>query len=101
MATENNNNNTSPEKKNDKNPKIRFNSNWIFAILAISFILFEVMLGGKSPKTANAGMLKDMIVNHDIEKIIFVCHTVAFAEIFFLHFSNKHFKEICSPSEFL
>jgi ATP-dependent metalloprotease FtsH len=80
MATENNNNNTSPEKKNDKNPKIRFNSNWIFAILAISFILFEVMLGGKSPKTANAGMLKDMIVNHDIEKIIVV--NKDFAEIY-------------------
>jgi len=70
MATENNN--TSPEKKNDKNPKIRFNSNWIFAILAISFILFEVMLGGKSVKKATTGMIKDMITSHDIEKIIVV-----------------------------
>ena len=50
MAIENNN--TTPDKKNDKNPKMRFNSNWIFAILAVSFILFEVMLGGKSSKKA-------------------------------------------------
>jgi cell division protease FtsH len=71
MATENNNN-TSPEKKNDKNPKIRFNSNWIFAILAISFILFEVMIGGKSVKKASIGMIKDMITSHDIEKIVVV-----------------------------
>src|SRR5664280_1487043 len=70
MATENNN--TSPEKKNDKNPKLRFNSNWIFAILAISFILFEVMIGGKSVKKASIGMIKDMITSHDIEKIVVV-----------------------------
>jgi ATP-dependent metalloprotease FtsH len=71
MATENNNN-TSPEKKNEKNPKVRFNSNWIFAILAISFILFEVMLGGKSVKKATIGMIKDMITSHDVEKIVVV-----------------------------
>jgi ATP-dependent metalloprotease FtsH len=70
MATENNN--TSPEKKNDKNPKMRFNSNWIFAILAISFILFEVMIGGKSVKKATIGMIKDMITSHDVEKIVVV-----------------------------
>jgi AFG3 family protein len=78
MAIENNN--TTPEKKNDKNPKLRFNSNWIFAILAISFILFEILLGGKSTKPATTGMLKDMITSHDIEKIVVV--NKEFAEIY-------------------
>jgi AFG3 family protein len=70
MAIEDNN--TTPDKKNDKNPKMRFNTNWIFAILAISFILFEILLGGKSVKKATTGMIKDMITSHDIEKIIVV-----------------------------
>ncbi|MGD0340640.1 MAG: ATP-dependent zinc metalloprotease FtsH [Bacteroidales bacterium] len=78
MAVENNN--STPDKKNDKNMKMRFNSNWIFAILAISFILFEVMLGGKSAKTATTGMIKDMIASHDIDKIVVV--NKDYAEIF-------------------
>jgi ATP-dependent metalloprotease FtsH len=78
MAIENNN--PTPEKKNDKNQKMRFNSNWIFAILAISFILFEILLGGKSPKTANTGKVKEMIANHDIERIVVV--NKEYAEIY-------------------
>jgi AFG3 family protein len=78
MAIENNN--TTPDKKNDKNPKMRFNTNWIFAILAISFILFEILIGGKTTKTATKGMIKDMITNHDIEKIVVV--NKEFAEIY-------------------
>ena len=70
MAIENNN--TTPDKKNDKNPKIRFNTNWIFAILAVSFILFEVMLGGKSSKKATTRMIKDMITSRDIDSIVVV-----------------------------
>jgi ATP-dependent metalloprotease FtsH len=70
MAIEDNN--TTPDKKSDKNPKMRFNTNWIFAILAISFILFEIMLGGKSAKKATTNMIKDMIARHDIEKIVVI-----------------------------
>ena len=33
---ENTNNNQAPDKKPDKNAKPRFNTNWIFAILAVS-----------------------------------------------------------------
>jgi hypothetical protein len=36
-----NTNNPAPEKKGDKNSKPRFNSNWIFAILAVSMLLFN------------------------------------------------------------
>lgn len=37
--TENDLNNQGAERKPDKNPKPRFNTNWIFAILALSVIL--------------------------------------------------------------
>ena len=41
---ENNNINQGPDKKPDKNQKPRFNSNWIFAILAVSVIVFQIIL---------------------------------------------------------
>ena len=44
---ENTNNNQDPEKKPDKNIKPRFNTNWIFAILAVSLILFQFFIQGK------------------------------------------------------
>jgi AFG3 family protein len=72
--------NTTPDKKNDKNQKPRFNSNWIFAILAVSFILFELLIGGKDQKKATTGMLKDMIASHDIERVVVV--NKEFAEIY-------------------
>ncbi|MGA1976259.1 MAG: ATP-dependent zinc metalloprotease FtsH [Bacteroidales bacterium] len=65
-------NNTSQDKKNDKNQKMRFNSNWIFLILAVAFVLFELLLGGKSVKKTTLNMIKDMIASHDIEKIVVI-----------------------------
>jgi len=72
MAENNNNNNSAPGKKNDKNAKQRFNTNWIFAVLAISLILFQIFSGGKTSQKATTSTLKEMIVNRDIEKIIVV-----------------------------
>jgi AFG3 family protein len=70
-------NNTSSEKKNDKITKPKFNSNWIFAILALSIILFEVVFSNKPTQKATTSMIKDMIANHDIEKIVIVNKEVA------------------------
>ncbi len=70
-------NNTSSEKKNGKNTKPRFNSNWIFAILALSVILFEVVFTNKPTQKATTSMIKDMIANHDIEKIVVINKEVA------------------------
>jgi ATP-dependent metalloprotease FtsH len=56
----------------DKNLKPRFNSNWIFAILALSFIAINLFYGGKSTPKAQTRDLKEMIKNRDIEKIIVV-----------------------------
>jgi len=67
-----NSNNTPKGNKNDINPKPRFNSNWIFAILAVSIILFEILFNTKPAKKANTSEIKDMIANHDIAEIIVV-----------------------------
>jgi cell division protease FtsH len=56
----------------DKNLKPKFNSNWIFAILALSFIVINLFYGGKSTPKAQTRDLKEMIKNRDIEKIIVV-----------------------------
>ena len=65
-----NTNKPSPEKKGDKNIKPKFNSNWIFAIIALSFILFEVLFSRNVTEKATTSMIKDMIAKHDIEKLI-------------------------------
>ena len=61
-----------PDKNKNNNGKPKFNTNWIFAILAVSIILFEVLFSGKSSQKATTSMLKDMIVNRDIENLIVV-----------------------------
>jgi len=81
---ENNNENQGLGKKPDKIPKPRFNSNWIFAILALSIIIFQMFYGGKAATKTSKGKIKEMIENHDIEKIVVV---------------NKEFAEIYLTSE--
>ena len=61
-----------PDKKGDKNAKPRFNSNWIFAIIALSFILFEVFFSRNVTEKATINMIKEMIAKHDIEKLVVV-----------------------------
>ena len=70
--SENNNNNPAPGNKNDKNTKPKFNSNWIFAILAISIIAFQLLSSGKTVQKATTSMIKDMITRRDIEKVVVV-----------------------------
>ncbi|HOU96284.1 MAG TPA: ATP-dependent zinc metalloprotease FtsH [Bacteroidales bacterium] len=73
MAEEkNNNNNQNQGKPNEKNQKPRFNSNWIFAIIALSIIFFQLLYGGKTVEKVNTGKLREMIYAHDIEKIVVV-----------------------------
>ena len=69
---ENTNNNQAPDKKPDKNIKPRFNTNWIFAILAGSLILFSLFNNGKSAQPTTTSEIRDMIKNHDIERVIVV-----------------------------
>jgi cell division protease FtsH len=71
MAEENNNN-QNPEKKPDKIIKPKFNSNWIFAILAVSVILFNFLFTGNTVPKASTSKIKEMIASRDIEKITVV-----------------------------
>jgi len=70
--TENTNNNQVPGKKPDKNIKPRFNTNWIFAVLAISLIIFSFFNNGKAVQQTTTSEIKAMIANRDIEKITVV-----------------------------
>ncbi|HPA86950.1 MAG TPA: ATP-dependent zinc metalloprotease FtsH [Bacteroidales bacterium] len=78
--SENSDKNQGPGQQPDKNLKPKFNSNWIFAILAISFILINLFYGGRSTPKAQTRDLKEMIANRDVEKIVVV--NKEFAEIF-------------------
>jgi len=69
---ENNNNNQGPEKKPDKNGKPRFNTNWIFAVLAVSLIAFSLLNNGKAVQQTTTGEIKEMIKNHDIDKVVII-----------------------------
>jgi AFG3 family protein len=69
---EDNNINQGPDKKLDKNLKPKFNSNWIFGILAISILVFYVMNGGKTVQKATTNEIRDMIISRDIDKIVVV-----------------------------
>jgi len=66
------NNNKGTDNKSDKNSKPRFNTNWIFAILAASVFLFQLFYGGKTVQKATTSEIKEMIAKHEIEKIIVV-----------------------------
>ncbi len=61
-----------PDKNKNINGKPKFNTNWIFAILAVSIILIEILFSGKSSQKATTSMLKDMIANRDIENLVVV-----------------------------
>ncbi len=74
---ENNNQNQGSDKLPDKNLKPKFNSNWIFAILAISIIAFQFLYGGRSVPKAQTRDIKEMIKNHDIERIVIINKEVA------------------------
>src|SRR5450759_4679704 len=67
---ENTNNNQASDKKPDKNSKPRFNTNWIFAVLAVSLILFTLFNNGKTAQPTTTAEIKDMIKNHDIARVI-------------------------------
>jgi ATP-dependent metalloprotease FtsH len=74
---DNTNNNQASDKKPDKNVKPRFNTNWIFAILALSLILFSVFSNGKSAQPTTTSEIKEMIKNHDIARVVVVNKDIA------------------------
>jgi AFG3 family protein len=77
---ENTDNNQAPDKKPDKSLKPRFNTNWIFAILAVSLIVFSLFNNGKAVPQTTKSEIMSMIASHDIDKIVVVNKDLA--EIF-------------------
>ncbi len=67
-----NTNNPIPDKKNNKNVKPRFNTNWIFFGVVAIIILFQVFFPRDSSQNATTRQVIDMIANRDIEKIVVV-----------------------------
>jgi cell division protease FtsH len=96
---DNNNPNQANDNKPEKMPKPRFNSNWIFAILAISLIAFQLFYGGNKsvPKTTK-GEIKQMIERHDIEKITVV--NKEYAEIYLKKSAREsgNYKNVSKPN---
>jgi len=78
--TENTNNNQGSEKPPDKNIKPRFNTNWIFAIIAVFLIGIQFFYVGKPAQKTTTSEIKAMIANKDVEKITVI--NKDFAEIY-------------------
>jgi len=95
--TENNNANQGSEKKPDKNLKPAFNTNWIFAILAVSLIAFSLFSNGKVAKNATKNEIKQMIINHDIEKIVVVNKEIAEIYLTKEALESERYKDLPKP----
>lgn len=61
-----------PINKNDKTAKPRFNANWFFVILLLTFIVYNILFTGKYTQKADQRMIEEMVMNHDIEKVVVV-----------------------------
>ena len=62
----------SKDIKNDKNSKPKFNSNWIFVILILSVFAVQIFFTGKSTQKAGQREIEQMVINHDIEKVVVI-----------------------------
>jgi cell division protease FtsH len=76
---EDNNSSQGPDRKTDKPQKPRLNSNWIFAIVAISILIFQFLFNSKPTEKITTGELKEMLRSRDIKSIVVV--NKDFAEI--------------------
>lgn len=85
MENNQNNSNNQPTPNPLKNKKGGFNFYWIYGIIALVFIILQVMstMNGdsNSEKTIQKGQLMDMLKKSDVEKII-VVNKDEYAEIY-------------------
>ncbi len=73
MAEKDSKSNQSNKRTDGKNPKPKFNMNWVFAALAVGLIGINLMFGGKGvSKVEQWRDIEMMIDNHDINKIVVV-----------------------------
>jgi AFG3 family protein len=76
------NNKTTSDKKNGKGPGPRISSNWIFALLAVSVIVFQLFFNKKPIPKATTGRLNEMIENRSIKKLVVI--NKEYAEIYLI-----------------
>ena len=57
---------------NDKNPRSWFSSSWMFAILLLTFIVFQLLFSGKYTQKAGQREIEEMVMHHDIEKVVVI-----------------------------
>lgn len=69
---ENSDNNKGADKKPEKNLKPRFNTNWIFAIIVLAFIVINLLYTGNAVQKTTTSDIKEMIASRDIEKIVVI-----------------------------
>ena len=62
--------NTPNTPNNSNNGRPQVNSNWIFAIVAFALIAIQLLFTAKPTPKATMSQIKDMIVNHDIERLV-------------------------------
>ena len=77
---ENENKDKGPVKPPEPNLKPKFNSNWIFAVLIVSFLAINLFYGGKAVPKLQTRELKQMIASKEIERIVIV--NKEYAEIY-------------------
>ncbi len=65
-------NETPKSDKNDKKPKSWISSSWPIAILLLTFIVFQLLFSGKYTQKAGQREIEEMVMNHDIEKVIVI-----------------------------
>jgi len=66
--------NREPQKpvKNGKNSRSWFSSSWFFVILLLTFIVIQVLFSGKYTQKADQRQIEQMVMNHDIEKVVVI-----------------------------
>ncbi len=63
---------TPKPNKNEKNNRPWFSSSWLFVGLILTFILVQVLSAGKYTKKASQRDIEEMVMHHDIEKVVVV-----------------------------
>jgi cell division protease FtsH len=62
-----------PSSNGGNKPKVpQFNSNWIFAVVALVLIAIQLLFNNKPVEKTSMNEIKDMIANHDIDRLVVV-----------------------------
>ncbi|MCD6597355.1 MAG: ATP-dependent zinc metalloprotease FtsH [Bacteroidales bacterium] len=64
-------------KKDDKGKKPKFNIYWIYGILAVSFLLINLLFTGSDTSEIDWRRFENMVKDHDVEKIVVVNKDIA------------------------